>query len=142
MAMNRHSRNARTCFRSLSLPMLSPSWPVSTIAGYFLNCSVLKTVSLRYFNVFGPRQDPLSEYAAVIPKFITRLLNHQAPLIFGDGKQTRDFVYVRDVVQANLLAMQGSQTGIFNIGSGESMDLNTLARTLSEIMEEDIRRGL
>jgi UDP-glucose 4-epimerase len=71
----------------------------------------------------------------VIPKFITRLLNQQAPLIFGDGKQTRDFVYVRDVVQANLLAMQGSKTGTFNIGSGERLDLNTLARTLAEIMD-------
>ena len=93
---------------------------------------------MRYFNVFGPRQDPLSEYAAVIPKFITRLLSQQAPLIFGDGKQTRDFVYVKDVVQANLLAMQSIKTGTFNIGSGESVDLNTLARTLAEIMEVNI----
>jgi UDP-glucose 4-epimerase len=93
---------------------------------------------LRYFNVFGPRQDPQSEYAAVIPKFITRLLYHQAPLIFGDGKQTRDFVYVKDVVQANLLAMQSTKTGTFNIGSGESIDLNTLARTLAEIMKVTI----
>ena len=118
---------------------LSP-YAVSKLAGEYY-CSVfselfgLKTVSLRYFNVFGPRQDPMSEYAAVIPKFITRLLNQQAPLIFGDGKQTRDFVYVRDVVQANLLAMQGSKTGTFNIGSGERLDLNTLARTLAEIMD-------
>jgi len=118
---------------------LSP-YAVSKLAGEYY-CTVffelfgLKTVSLRYFNVFGPRQDPLSEYAAVIPKFITRLLHHQPPLIFGDGKQTRDFVYVKDVVQANLLAMQSTKTGTFNIGSGESIDLNTLARTLAEIME-------
>lgn len=118
---------------------LSP-YAVSKLAGEYY-CSVfsdlfgLKTVSLRYFNVFGPRQDPLSEYAAVIPKFITRLLKHQAPLIFGDGKQTRDFVFVRDVVQANLLAMKGSKTGTFNIGSGERLDLNTLASTLAEIMD-------
>jgi len=121
---------------------LSP-YAVSKLAGEYY-CKVffelfgVKTVSLRYFNVFGPRQDPLSEYAAVIPKFITRLLNHQAPLIFGDGKQTRDFVYVKDVVQANLLAMQSTKTGTFNIGSGESIDLNTLARTLAEIMEVNI----
>jgi UDP-glucose 4-epimerase len=95
----------------------------------------VKTVSLRYFNVFGPRQDPQAEYAAVIPKFITRLLKQQAPLIFGDGKQTRDFVYVTDVVKANLLAMQSNKTGTFNIGSGQSIDLNTLAHTLAEIME-------
>jgi UDP-glucose 4-epimerase len=116
---------------------LSP-YAVSKLAGEYY-CSVfselfgLKTVSLRYFNVFGPRQDPLSEYAAVIPKFITRLLNNQPPLIFGDGKQTRDFVYVKDVVQANLLAMQSSRTGIFNVGSGERLDLNTLARTLADL---------
>jgi len=121
---------------------LSP-YAVSKLAGEYY-CKVffelfgLKTVSLRYFNVFGPRQDPLSEYAAVIPKFITRLLHHQPPLIFGDGKQTRDFVYVKDVVQANLLAMQSTKTGTFNIGSGESIDLNTLARTLAEIMKVTI----
>jgi UDP-N-acetylglucosamine/UDP-N-acetyl-alpha-D-glucosaminouronate 4-epimerase len=121
---------------------LSP-YAVSKLAGEYY-CSVfselfgLKTVSLRYFNVFGPRQDPMSEYAAVIPKFITRLLNHQPPLIFGDGKQTRDFVYVKDVVKANLLAMKSSKTGTFNIGSGERIDLNTLARTLAEIMDVKI----
>jgi len=90
---------------------------------------------LRYFNVFGPRQDPLGEYAAVIPKFITNLLNDKPPLIFGDGKQTRDFVYVKDVVQANIRAMQSSATGIFNIGSGKSTDLNTLANSIAEIMK-------
>ena len=121
---------------------LSP-YAVSKLAGEYY-CKVffelfgVQTVSLRYFNVYGPRQDPQSEYAAVIPKFITRLLNHQAPLIFGDGKQTRDFVYVKDVVQANLLAMQSTKTGIFNIGSGESLDLNTLAGTLAEIMDVNI----
>ncbi len=125
------------------LPVPLSPYAVSKLAGEYY-CKVfselygLETVSLRYFNIFGPRQDPLSEYAAVIPKFITRLLNHQAPLIFGDGKQTRDFVYVRDVVQANLLAMQSTRTGIFNIGSGESLDLNTLARTLAEVMEVNI----
>ena len=118
---------------------LSP-YAVSKLGGEYY-CRVftelfgLKTASLRYFNVFGPRQDPLSEYAAVIPKFITRLLNNQPPVIFGDGKQTRDFVYVRDVVQANLLAMQSSATGTFNIGSGEYIDLTTLAGTLSSIMK-------
>jgi UDP-glucose 4-epimerase len=118
---------------------LSP-YAVSKLAGEYY-CNVffelfdVKTVSLRYFNVFGPRQDPQSEYAAVIPKFITRLLNHQAPLIFGDGKQTRDFVYVKDVVQANLLAMQSTVTGTFNIGSGQKIDLTTLAGDLARIME-------
>jgi len=126
----------------LSVP-LSP-YAVSKLAGEYY-CKVfselfgVKTVSLRYFNVFGPRQDPQSEYAAVIPKFITRLLNNQPPVIFGDGKQTRDFVYVKDVVQANLLAMQSSATGTFNIGSGECIDLTTLAGTLSDLMNVDLR---
>jgi len=117
---------------------LSP-YAVSKLAGEYY-CKVfselfgIKTVSLRYFNVFGPRQDPHSEYAAVIPKFITRLLDNRPPIIFGDGMQSRDFVYVKDVVQANILAMQSSATGTFNIGSGKSIDLNTLARTIAEIM--------
>jgi UDP-glucose 4-epimerase len=121
---------------------LSP-YAVSKLAGEYY-CKVfselfsVKTISLRYFNVFGPRQDPQSEYAAVIPKFITRLLDNQPPVIFGDGKQTRDFVYVKDVVQANLLAMQSSATGTFNIGSGERIDLTTLAGTLSAIMQVNL----
>jgi UDP-glucose 4-epimerase len=121
---------------------LSP-YAVSKLAGEYY-CKVfselfgVKTISLRYFNVFGPRQDPQSEYAAVIPKFITRLLDNQPPVIFGDGKQTRDFVYVKDVVQANLLAMQSSATGTFNIGSGERIDLTTLAGTLLAIMNVNL----
>jgi len=121
---------------------LSP-YAVSKLAGEYY-CTVfselfgVKTVSLRYFNVFGPRQDPHSEYAAVIPKFITRLIDDQPPLIFGDGMQTRDFVYIKDVVQANLLAMQSPVTGTFNIGSGQKIDLNTLAGTLAEIMKVNL----
>src|SRR5512132_822915 len=65
----------------------------------------LETVALRYFNVFGPRQDPLSQYAAVIPKFITAVLEGERPVIFGDGEQSRDFTYVENVVDGNLLAM-------------------------------------
>ncbi len=122
------------------LPVPLSPYAVSKLAGeyycnVFFNLYGVETVSLRYFNVFGPRQDPQSEYAAVIPKFITRLLNGQAPLIFGDGKQTRDFVYVRDVVKANLLAMQSTTTGTFNIGSGIRIDLTTLAGKLARIME-------
>jgi UDP-glucose 4-epimerase len=122
------------------LPVPLSPYAVSKLAGeyycnVFFNLYGVETVSLRYFNVFGPRQDPQSEYAAVIPKFITRLLNGQAPLIFGDGKQTRDFVYVRDVVRANLLAMQSTTTGTFNIGSGLRIDLTTLAGKLARIME-------
>jgi UDP-glucose 4-epimerase len=122
---------------------LSP-YAVSKLAGEYY-CAVfselfgVKTVSLRYFNVFGPRQDPHSEYAAVIPKFITRLIDNQPPLIYGDGMQTRDFVFIKDVVQANLLAMQSTATGTFNIGSGQKIDLNTLARTLAKLMKVNLQ---
>jgi UDP-glucose 4-epimerase len=125
------------------LPVPLSPYAVSKLAGEQY-CNVfsalfgMKTVSLRYFNVFGPRQDPHSEYAAVIPKFITRLLDNQPPVIFGDGMQSRDFVYVKDVVQANILAMQSLKTGTFNIGSGKSTDLNTLARSIAEIMKVKI----
>jgi UDP-glucose 4-epimerase len=93
----------------------------------------LKFVALRYFNVFGPRQDPTSDYAAVIPKFITRILNNQSPHIFGDGKQTRDFTYVKDVVQANIKAMESDAEGVFNVAYNQSVDLNTLAHLIMDI---------
>jgi len=124
-------------------PVPRSPYAVSKLAAEFY-CNVFselfgqKTVSLRYFNVFGPRQDPHAEYAAVIPKFIARLLDNQPPLIFGDGCQTRDFVFVKDVVLANLLAMQSPATGTFNIGSGQKIDLNTLAGNLARIMKVNL----
>ncbi|MDO8840901.1 SDR family oxidoreductase [Methanocalculus sp.] len=93
----------------------------------------IQTVFLRYFNVFGPRQDPASEYAAVIPKFITRLLNNESPTIYGDGGQTRDFTFIADVVQANIKAMESEATGVYNIACGRRISLNDLAQTLMEI---------
>jgi nucleoside-diphosphate-sugar epimerase len=93
----------------------------------------LKTLSLRYFNVFGPRQDPNSEYAAVIPKFITKILRHESPTIFGDGRQTRDFTYVKDVVQANVRAMESDAQGMFNVAYSKRIDLNELANMIMEI---------
>ena len=93
----------------------------------------LKTLSFRYFNVFGPRQDPKSDYAAVIPKFITRILAHQRPIIYGDGTQTRDFTYVKDVAEANVRAMESAAEGIFNIAYGEQIDLNSLADMIMDI---------
>jgi len=94
----------------------------------------LQTVSLRYFNVFGPRQDPQSEYAAVIPKFITKILGHESPVIYGDGSQTRDFTFVKDVVQANIRAMESSAEGIFNIAYQDRIDLNALAAMIMDII--------
>lgn len=93
----------------------------------------IRTVFLRYFNVFGPRQDPKSEYAAVIPKFIIRLLDGKPPIIYGDGRQTRDFIFVADVVRANILAMESDASGVFNIAGGRRISLNDLAATLSAI---------
>ena len=95
----------------------------------------LETVSLRYFNVFGPRQDPQSLYAAVIPKFISALRKGISPIICGDGQQSRDFTYVENVVQANLLAMKkpGISGRVFNIACGRQTTVNTLFYSLQEI---------
>jgi nucleoside-diphosphate-sugar epimerase len=92
----------------------------------------MKTVSLRYFNVFGPRQDPKSDYAAVIPRFITTLLRGEAPTIFGDGEQTRDFCFIENVVQANLLAGRADVNGeVVNIACGERVSLNQLVELMN-----------
>jgi nucleoside-diphosphate-sugar epimerase len=90
----------------------------------------LPTTSLRYFNVYGPRQDPNGAYAAVIPKFILAALKGETLTIHGDGTQSRDFTYVADVVQANLLAAQGGRSDgqMMNIGAAGRTDLNELAR--------------
>lgn len=94
----------------------------------------LKTVSLRYFNVFGPRQDPNSQYAAVIPLFITRILKKEPPIIYGDGTQTRDFTFVKDVVRANLLAAESRAEGVFNIACGRQITLNDLADQIMKVV--------
>jgi nucleoside-diphosphate-sugar epimerase len=89
----------------------------------------LATVALRYFNVFGPRQDPSSAYAAVVPKFIVAALANAAPVIYGDGEQTRDFTYVENVVRANLAAYDAPDRALgeaFNIGCGDRLSVNTL----------------
>jgi UDP-glucose 4-epimerase len=88
----------------------------------------LETVALRYFNVYGPRQDPEGDYAAVIPKFITACLAGAAPRVYGDGEQTRDFVMVEDVVRANLLAADAAQASgtVCNVASGRKTRLNEL----------------
>ena len=96
----------------------------------FHHATGLETVCLRYFNVFGPNQDPASHYAAVIPRFIVAVLSGKRPVIYGDGLQTRDFVYVEDVVQANLLAAASAEAvgKVFNIGRGS-------ATTILELLE-------
>ncbi len=96
----------------------------------------LDTVSLRYFNVFGPKQDPNSLYSAVIPKFIDALVHHRPPTIFGDGEQSRDFTFIENVVQANLLAMSAERLRgeAINIACGLRISLNKLLRMLEEIL--------
>jgi nucleoside-diphosphate-sugar epimerase len=100
----------------------------------------LETVALRYFNVFGPRQDPLSEYAAVIPRFITAFLDGERPVVFGDGEQSRDFSYVDNAVEANVLASEaeGVAGRTFNIGCGERITLNRLLDELRGLTGEEI----
>ena len=98
----------------------------------------LSTVSLRYFNVYGPRQSPASPYAAVIPIFVHEMLEGRSPVIHGDGEQARDFVYVDDVVQANLLAAEavGDIPGVVNVGTGRALTIRQLAQALAEALPD------
>ncbi len=100
----------------------------------------LETVALRYFNVFGPWQDPKSEYAAVIPRFITAALRGEQPIIFGDGEQTRDFTYISNVVQANLLAATATAApgAVMNIGIQQRVSLNQVIAELGKILSRAI----
>jgi len=100
----------------------------------------LETVSLRYFNVFGPRQNPDSDYAAVIPRFVTAALAGKAPVIYGDGEQTRDFIYVENAVQANLLAADADRASgsVVNIAAGKRTSLNDLWKNIRRIVDTDV----
>lgn len=99
----------------------------------------LPTVNLRYFNVFGPRQDPNSQYAAVIPKFITAIMNDESPVIYGDGEQSRDFTFVKNVVDANILSCESKKTGTFNIACGRRITINQLVDYINEILGKEIK---
>lgn len=92
----------------------------------------LSTLGLRYFNIYGPRQDPASQYAGVISRFADRIISNQPLTVFGDGKQTRDFVFVKDVAQVNLAALRGASNGFCNIGTGHTTSLLELIDTLAE----------
>ena len=104
----------------------------------------LETVGLRYFNVFGPRQDPASPYSAVIPLFITALLEGRRPILYGDGKQSRDFVYIANVVRGNLLAADapGVSGRVINMADGRSTSLLTLLELLNRFLGTDVRPEL
>jgi UDP-glucose 4-epimerase len=103
----------------------------------FYRCYGLETVCLRYFNIFGPRQDPSSPYSGVLAKFITQMLAGDQPTIFGDGAQSRDFTYIDNVIQANMKACKApaekAAGGVFNIATGERIDLNETFRVLKKL---------
>jgi nucleoside-diphosphate-sugar epimerase len=128
-------------------PMPRSPYALSKLTGeyycrMFRDLYGLKTFSLRYFNVFGPQQNPKSQYAAVIPRFIDSLKHNQNPIIHGDGNQTRDFTFVEDVVAANLCccaAPEASAGSVCNIGCGDRITINELATRLAVIMGKNIQ---
>nr|CBH39301.1 putative Vi polysaccharide biosynthesis protein vipB/tviC [uncultured archaeon] len=121
---------------------LSPYAVTKLIGEYYCNVFDevydLKTVALRYFNVYGPKQDPHSDYAAVIPKFIKRIQEGKPPIIYGDGTQTRDFTSVDDVVSANILAAESDAKGVYNVATGKRITINELANVIMAIMGRDL----
>ena len=121
---------------------LSP-YALTKLAGEYY-CNIfsqiygLSTINLRYFNVYGLRQDPHSQYATAVIAFIGRIARNLPPIIFGDGEQSRDFTFVEDVVQANILAAESNNEGIYNIGSGRNTTINQLAAIIANLMQKKI----
>ncbi|MFQ5601410.1 MAG: SDR family oxidoreductase [Candidatus Krumholzibacteriia bacterium] len=117
-------------------PYAVQKWVGEQYCKVFSDLYGLDSVALRYFNVFGPRQDPNSHYAAVIPIFVTRLLGDATPTIFGDGEQSRDFTFIDNVVSANLKACEGGPKNgrVVNVACGERFTLNELHRTLCNLI--------
>jgi len=130
---------------SMPVNPLSPYAAAKLMGEYY--CSVfykvfgLETISLRYFNVFGPHQDPTSQYAAAIPAFVTSILKDKPPTVYGDGEQSRDFTYVDNVVEANLLAARAKQTKgeVANIACGEAVTVNAIIDTINNIVGKSIK---
>jgi nucleoside-diphosphate-sugar epimerase len=124
---------------------LSPYAAAKLVGEYY--CSVfykvygLQTISLRYFNVFGPNQDPTSQYAAAIPAFVTSILKDKPPTIYGDGEQSRDFTYVDSVVDANLLAARAKKTKgeVINIACGEAVTVNAIIDMINELLGKKVK---
>jgi len=124
---------------------LSP-YAVGKLVGEYY-CSVfyqvygLDTISLRYFNVFGPYQDPTSEYAAAIPAFVKAMLNDKSPTIYGDGQQSRDFTYIDNVIEANLLAARAKQTkgDVINIACGSAVTVNAIIDAINGLLGKNIK---
>ena len=124
---------------------LSP-YAAAKLAGEYY-CSVfykvfgLETISLRYFNVFGPYQDPASQYAAAIPAFVTAILKDQPPTIYGDGEQSRDFTYIDNVVDANLLATRAKRTQgeVINIACGQAVTVNEIINMINKLLGKSVK---
>ncbi|WP_409200920.1 NAD-dependent epimerase/dehydratase family protein [Methanobrevibacter sp. DSM 116169] len=125
-----------------------PLMPTSPYAASKASCELylksftesygLNAVSLRYFNVFGPKQDVNSQYAAVIPNFIFALVNNERPIIYGDGEQTRDFIFVKDIVKANIAACESDYNGVLNIASGKKLTINELFKIIKNVLNSDL----
>jgi len=124
---------------------LSP-YAVAKLTGEYY-CSVfcrifgLETISLRYFNVFGPQQDPTSQYAAAIPAFVTSILKGQPPTVYGDGEQSRDFTYIDNVIDANLLAARAKRTNgeVINIACGRAVTVNEIIDMINKLLGKNIK---
>lgn len=134
--------------RESDLPAPLSPYAVAKLAGEyychaFWETYGLETVCIRYFNVFGPRQDPGSAYSAVIPLFITALLEGQQPKIYGDGEQTRDFTFIKNVVHGNLLAAEAPAADVagktFNVANGKTISLNQMLSMLNELLGTDVK---
>ena len=134
--------------RNMPLKETEPLMPTSPYAASKASCEVylksfyesygLNYTALRYFNVFGPKQDKNSQYAAVIPNFISALLEGKQAEIYGDGEQTRDFVYVGDIVKANISACKSDYNGVVNIASGEKLTINKLYSIVKNTLDSDL----
>jgi len=107
----------------------------------FYECFGLETLAIRYFNVFGPRQDPKSQYAAAIPAFVTAILADTPPVIYGDGEQTRDFTYIDNVVHGNVLAARAAKTTgqAVNVACGEQISVNKIIRRINELLGKNVQ---
>lgn len=139
---------AFTAKRESDLPSPLSPYAAAKLAGEYYCQSFyetygLETVCLRYFNVFGPRQDPGSPYSAVIPLFITALLEGQQPVIYGDGEQTRDFTFIENVVQGNLRAVEAPAESVagrtFNVANGKSISLNEMLSQLNKLLGMNVK---
>jgi len=134
-----------TAKRETDLPQVLSPYAAAKLAGElycqaFYHSFGLETVGLRYFNVFGPRQDPASPYSAVIPLFVTAILSGKRPIIYGDGGQSRDFIFVQNVVRGNLLAAEaeGAAGEVFNMAEGRQTSLLQLLELLSKLLGKGI----